>query len=281
MFKEKKKIALVLAALTTVVLGGVAVVTAIRLYRKGGEPVAPTAPIPVPAAEKQCTVTFTVEDLPTRIFCDGASFSEQLNRTVYGVGNEFIFQPSLTAYNAKFTDEVYIKIGEAGTTTPVLSFQTTACNGLSTCTVDITVKIPNTTAAKSLLGEQVQVWVVAKAIDNQGQTISCSDIQNRTGAVAGYPFCGKPPCLMNLTQPDVPTPTPPKITPTPTLPPGVTPTPTLPPGVTPTPTLPPGVTPTPTTVAQIELPEAGFTLPTIGAIFAGLVLIITSLLFIL
>ena len=96
-----------------------------------------------------------------------------------------------------------------------------------------------------------------------------------------------------------PTPTPtgtPTLTPTPTSSPTPTstptPTPTLPPAVTPTPTPTLILTPTPTPVKiaqatptptppKVELPEAGFTLPTISAIFGGLLLIITSLFIIL
>jgi len=81
-------------------------------------------------------------------------------------------------------------------------------------------------------------------------------------------------------------------TPTPTTPPTPTPTGT----VTPTPTTPPTPTPTDitstptpttttTTVAEAtpsaELPEAGFALPTFGAVIGGILLILISLVFIL
>jgi len=69
------------------------------------------------------------------------------------------------------------------------------------------------------------------------------------------------------------------VTPTPTG--TITPTPTG--TVTPTPTG--TITPTPITVAQAtpsaELPEAGFALPTFGAIIGGILLIVASLVFIL
>ncbi len=85
-----------------------------------------------------------------------------------------------------------------------------------------------------------------------------------------------------------PTPTPTStVTPTPTA--TVTPTGTITPTptgtITPTPTGTITPTPTPTTIAaatpSAELPEAGFTLPTFGAIIGGILLIITSLIFIL
>jgi len=94
------------------------------------------------------------------------------------------------------------------------------------------------------------------------------------------------------TPTGTPTPTPtgtPRPTPTPTpIPqPTATSTPTLTgtprPTPTPTPTSPPQAqaTPTPTTyVAQVELPQAGITLPTAGAVFGGVVLLLTSLLLI-
>jgi len=93
-----------------------------------------------------------------------------------------------------------------------------------------------------------------------------------------------------------PTPTPSgTVTPTPTETPTPTPTGTVTPTSSPTPTgtitptatpTPTGtLTPTPTTVAEAtpsaELPEAGFALPTFGAIIGGILLIIASLVFIL
>jgi len=90
-----------------------------------------------------------------------------------------------------------------------------------------------------------------------------------------------------------PTPTPtstltPTPTPTGTVTPTPTPTSTLTPTPTPTGTVTPTPTPTPTTTTAIaeatpsaELPEAGFTLPTFGAIIGGILLIVVSLVFIL
>jgi len=91
-----------------------------------------------------------------------------------------------------------------------------------------------------------------------------------------------------------PTPTPistvsPTSTPTPTptgiLTPTPTPTPisTVSPTSTPTPTSPPQsqAIPTPTDyVAQAKLPQAGITMPTVGAFFGGVILLLTSLLLI-
>ena len=86
------------------------------------------------------------------------------------------------------------------------------------------------------------------------------------------------------TPTDTPTPTPtgtvtptPTDTPTPT-PTGTvtpTPTPTLTGTPTPTATPPPGTTPTPTPT-PVELLEAGVSLPTIGALFGGLLLVVLS-----
>jgi len=62
-----------------------------------------------------------------------------------------------------------------------------------------------------------------------------------------------------------------------------TPTGTVTPTFTFTPTSSPQTqaTPTPTTyVAQVELPQAGVTLPTLGAVFGGVILLLTSLLLI-
>lgn len=78
------------------------------------------------------------------------------------------------------------------------------------------------------------------------------------------------------TPTNTPTPTPtgtvtpaPTATPTPTVTPGPTSTPTL------TPTPEPGVTTTPTPT-PVELPEAGISLPTIGTLLGGLLLVILS-----
>lgn len=71
------------------------------------------------------------------------------------------------------------------------------------------------------------------------------------------------------TATPTPSPTPgPTATPTPA--PTTTPTPG--PTATPTPTLAPGVTPT-ATPTPVELPEAGFVLPTFGVVLGGLILL--------
>lgn len=78
------------------------------------------------------------------------------------------------------------------------------------------------------------------------------------------------PCVLEF---EVPSGTP---TPTPTGEPTATPTPG--PTATPTPTSPPppsGTTPTPTPI-PVELPEAGTSLPTIGVLLGGFLLVILS-----
>ncbi len=98
------------------------------------------------------------------------------------------------------------------------------------------------------------------------------------------------PCVLEFEVPSgTPTPTPtgeptatptpgPTATPTPTGAPTATPTPTPGPTATPTPTSPPppsGTTPTPTPI-PVELPEAGTSLPTIGVLLGGFLLVILS-----
>lgn len=63
MEKIKKNWSLILIALGTVALGVIAVVTAVKLYKVGRKPIAPTAPLPAPAAELQCKLTFTVSEI--------------------------------------------------------------------------------------------------------------------------------------------------------------------------------------------------------------------------
>ena len=66
----KKNWQLVLIGLGTVVLGVVAVVTAVKLYQTSQEPIAPTAPLPVPAAEPTQTLVPAGESSPCSLsFC--------------------------------------------------------------------------------------------------------------------------------------------------------------------------------------------------------------------
>jgi len=58
--KLKKKISTIAIILTTVILAGVAIFTAIRLYQLRNQPVAPTAPTSQPRAAEQCSLTFTL-----------------------------------------------------------------------------------------------------------------------------------------------------------------------------------------------------------------------------
>lgn len=61
---SKSKVATVLIVLATVILAGVAIFTAIRLYQLRQEPVAPNVPSSVPKAEtttsNNCALTFTI-----------------------------------------------------------------------------------------------------------------------------------------------------------------------------------------------------------------------------
>lgn len=96
-------------------------------------------------------------------------------------------------------------------------------------------------------------------------------------------------CIASPTPTSTVTPSPtvtstPGLTATPasTSTPGPTATLTPTPTATPTPVSHVEVTPTPTTyVAKVELPEAGFTLPTVGTVFGGIILLLTSLFLVL
>jgi len=107
---------------------------------------------------------------------------------------------------------------------------------------------------------------------------SCTTNSNCSGElICSSGYCRNADCTAE-TDCNCPGPT---STPTPTL--TNTPTPTTTPGVTSTPT----PTTTPTQIAQvtptpsIALPEAGFVLPTFGAIVAGFLLVVVSLAFLL
>jgi len=71
MNKLRKNWQLILIGIATLILGIIAVITAVKLYQIGKKPVAPTAPEETPAAierepSQSCTLTFTVgEPTPT------------------------------------------------------------------------------------------------------------------------------------------------------------------------------------------------------------------------
>jgi len=62
---KNKNLFLILISLSTVILGTLAVVTAIKIYQLGKQPVAPNAPCSKPQAEGACSLTFTVAGPPT------------------------------------------------------------------------------------------------------------------------------------------------------------------------------------------------------------------------
>jgi len=66
MVNKKKNLVLIIAIISTLVLGSIAVVTALKLYQAGKEPVAPTAPASQPRAiEKACQFTLIVDGTTT------------------------------------------------------------------------------------------------------------------------------------------------------------------------------------------------------------------------
>lgn len=58
--KSRKNWQLVFLAVFTILLGAVAIFTAMRLYQLRSQPVAPTAPVPAPAAGPACQMSFIV-----------------------------------------------------------------------------------------------------------------------------------------------------------------------------------------------------------------------------
>lgn len=66
----KKNWQLILIGLGTVILGVVAVITAVKLYQSSQEPIAPTVPLPAPAAEPEPLLTPAIEPAPCSLsFC--------------------------------------------------------------------------------------------------------------------------------------------------------------------------------------------------------------------
>lgn len=120
-----------------------------------------------------------------------------------------------------------------------------------------------------------------EACRNGTDDICCEGLNcNATGSAAG--ICVVPTATPTLTNTPTPTATP---TPKPTQTPTPTATPTPEPSSTPTPTQTPTPTPTPATISKatatptpVELPTAGFSTPTLGAILGGILFLSLAIL---
>lgn len=231
--KKNWYLAAIIAA--TVILAIIAVVTAVRLYQVGKEPVAPTAPKPAPAVAPQCQLTFTLatptpttatptpEETPTPIpecweectddtDCPGGLVCDDVD------GTDLCINPE-----CEIEEQEETCVCPEPTATPTESPTPTPTGTV----VPTATPTPEPTATPP-----PGCWDTCTDDDDCSGSLVCQ-------TVAGVNRCVNASCP---TESDC--------------------TCAIP------------VTPTPT---PVELPEAGFALPTIGAILGGLLLIITSL----
>jgi len=244
MTKLKQNWQLVLIGVATLILGIIAILTAMRLYRLGKEPVAPTVPEETPAVEERqpnaaCTTEFIVPE-PTPVPQECTSLASlSVNETTGGT------QISATAA----IPYTYVAI------------KTTTSAG----------KRYFTNPSVNSLGGDWQ-WVFETDVDFASlQTVAF--VIDYFGQGSEGTLCGTwtPSLTPTPTLTGTPTPSPtPTLTGTPAPQPTATPT-SRPTGTsTPTPTraaVTPKATPTP-----VELPTAGVALPTFTIIIGALVL---------
>lgn len=246
MEKLKKNWALILITIATVILGGIAVFTAVKLYQIGKKPIAPTAPLPAPAQEISPTPTppcvFTIciaSPTPT------ATVTPTITPTPTG-------KPSPTVTPTSVTP------------TPITSCYNECSSdgdcrsGLLCQEVEGTKRCVNKDCpSESDCTCNLNCWDICGHPSECDRTSDCRQI----GSIKRCVHNSSPStCDTEAICCELPTSPPPTNTPTPK------------PGQ-------PKPTTTPTTyVAPVVIPEPGFTLPTIGAIVGGIVLLILSLL---
>lgn len=311
--KSRKNWQLVFLAAFTILLGAAAILTAMRLYQLRSQPVAPTAPAPAPAAGPACQMSFIVPTLtptstPTQtitptpiptptcppgettvVISTCSSAGPAVSRTY-----QIALSSGLKINHAYFLGRKLPGSWLEGTFT---------IDGGNACAGPFTsdgtkILTPYSSFKYIDAGSQVYHWISA------GKSFVNITPYNKTaefGPDGKLYLClgpiptGSPTLTPTPTATSTPTPTAtptgaPTTTPTPTLPPGVTPTPTNTPapGASPTPTTPwyATATPTPTSplyaaatpTPMVELPKAGFTIPTIGFISTGAILLLLGIL---
>ncbi len=221
---------LILIGLATIVLGIIAVFTAMKLYRTGNQPVAPTAPRPAPAREpvETCRLVFTVGGVTGTPTPTG-----RLTPTPTPTGRS---TPTPTP-----------SAGPTATPTPVLGCYL-ECDSDSDCESNLRCQMISGTkrcvnpdcSDESDCTCNRRCWDVCGTGSECPRDLSCMQIGETKRCVNSK-------CKQEQDcdcRPVVTT-----------------------------------GTPTPTVyVAKVEMPEPGFTLPTLGAVFGGVVLLITSLL---
>ncbi|OGM05169.1 hypothetical protein A2715_03365 [Candidatus Woesebacteria bacterium RIFCSPHIGHO2_01_FULL_39_32] len=240
----KGKVVTALVVIATVILAGVAIFTAVRLYQLRREPVAPTAPESEPAAWDCSKYTFSVSGTGV------VSVNNQSTRN----------EPSQQA-------KVYINGNLVNTfDVPALPMGQSATLG--------TVQVPTGSFNWRVVGTQD----CQSSGTSSGGPVACESL-----AFSLTENSPTPTITGTVTPSLTPTSTP-TGTPSPTLPPDVTatPTPTNPPGATststPTPTQGGGIAAASPTPGGAALPDAGISTPTLLALTVGILMLIGALL---
>lgn len=219
---------LILIGLATIVLAIIAVFTAMKLYKTGSQPIAPTAPKPAPAREpvETCRLVFTVGGITPTPTPSGQPTPTPTGRST----------PTPTPTG-----------GPTATPTPVLGCYL-ECDADSDCESNLRCQMISGTkrcvnpdcSDESDCTCNRNCWDVCGTDSECPRDLSCMQIGETKR-------CVKSACKLEQDcdcRPVVTT-----------------------------------GTPTPTVyVAKVEMPQPGSTLPTLGAIFGGAALLITSLL---
>lgn len=311
---KKKSWYIILIAIATVVLGVIAVITAIRLYQLREEPVAPTAPEPVPAAELveetspslDCTLTFEVA-AEGEVICESKTAYRNDSRNSPGdyyledaiglgetvaLGEIVVFSinpgPSEITRAITVSDTIPegLEFSEVLDDAQVCAFSSST-NSLSCSLTETDAQVVFTaTVADDATGTITNIATV-QSEGAEDSTCSASLTVEEAPPPACWETCTtSADCSEDLVCQDVEgvdrcvnSDCPEEedcVCPAPSPTPSPTPTPT--PSLTPTPS--PGISPSPeaSPTAEVELPEAGIILPTILATLGGIVLILLGLL---
>jgi hypothetical protein len=255
MNKLKNSWSLILIALATIILGGIAVFTAAKLYQIGKKPIAPNAPLPAPAHEITATPTATpTVSLP----CTFSLCIASPTPTITPIPSS---TPTLTP---TVTPTIASTPTPAPSPTPILgcynkcSSDTDCPSGLLCQAIEDIKRCVNANCqSETDCTCNRNCWDLCGHSSECDRTSDCRQIGDFKRCVHN----SSPSTCNNETECcELPTPPPSTNTPTPER------------KVS-------GPTATPTVyVAPIVVPEPGFTLPTIGAIVGGIVLLILSLL---
>jgi len=245
MAKIRNNWSLILIALATIVLGGIAVFTAVKLYQIGKKPIAPTAPLPAPAQEITATptlppCTFSIciaSPTPTATITPTSTPTPTGQPTPTITPTSVTPTPITSCYNECSSDSDC----RSGLLCQLVE-------GIKRCVNTNCPSEPDCTC-------NLNCWDICGHPSECDRTSDCRQIGNVKRCVHNSSPSA---CDTEAECCELPTSPPPTNTPT-------------------SKPRQPAATPT-TYVAPVVVPEPGFTLPTIGAIIGGITLLILSLL---